>query len=547
MKETTEIKTMATEQLEAHGKRFKKRIEKVTDGVYSAIGYGLANSIMICSEEGNIIIDTTESLTAAEEIKQEFDKISPQKTAAIIYTHGHTDHIRGASVFMDDETEVYAQAGTKEFFNQQFNQLEPVLTHRGARQFGIYVPQKYIPSSGLGPFLHMDKRKPQIVMPTKEFDTSLDLHIGNVHLQLVAAPGETDDHIFIWMPDKEIVFSADNYYPCFPNLYTIRGTTPRPVREWIESLDKIRALNASIMVPSHAEPVYGKDHVQELLTMYRDAIQYVHDSVVRGMNQGKTPDELVAEIKLPTHLQAYSELQEFYGDVAQSVRAIFDGYVGWFDGNATNLAPLLPKEKAEKYINLAGGFDHMMQALRKAVKDEEYQWAAELSDMLLAFSPGHQEVINIKAEALFQLGLATANSNNRSYYLAQSLELQGAVSPPVRTKEIQYAFAKKMNMKQFFLKMQLLLDPVKSADETITMNLYITDEAAWFQIHIRRGIVEIQPGKTAGGQLEVKTTADHWKKTVLKIADVSESLAQELLTLDGDKELFQQTIDLFQP
>lgn len=546
MKDISKTELSATEKLKAQGKRFNKRIEKVTDNIYSAIGYGLANSILICTDEGNIIIDTMESLTAAEQVKQEFDRISPQKTAAIIYTHGHTDHVRGASVFMDEGTEVYAHAKTKDFFYQQFNQLEPVLTLRGARQFGVKVPKEYIPSSGLGPFLFMDQRKPQMVMPTKEFDTFMDLEIGNVHLQLVAAPGETDDHIFIWLPEEEIVFSADNYYPCFPNLYTIRGTTPRPVFQWIESLDKIRALKASIMVPGHAEPIFGKDRIHELLTVYRDAIQYVHDGVVRGMNEGKTPDELVAEIKLPQHLKAYPELQELYGDVAQSVRAIFDGYVGWFDGNATNLAALLPKERAEKYIDLAGGFDIIMTEISKAMYTEEFQWAAELCDMLLAVDPDNSEVIHLKAEALFQLGLTTANSNNRSYYLTQSLELKGEINSPVRTKGVQYAFAKKMDMEQFFLKMQLLLDPSKSADKMMTVNLYVTDEARGFQIHIRKGIAEIQSGQSLDKDITVKTTADHWKRIVLGIEDTSAIFTEGRLTLQGDEHIWCQFIALFQ-
>src|SRR5699024_12342539 len=134
--EKTKVKNTTSKQIiKEHNKLFKQRVEKVTEGVYSSIGYSLANSILICTEEGNIIIDTTESLSAAEKIKEEFDKISPKKTAAIIYTHGHTDHIRGASVFMDEDTEVYAHSKTKEFFNEQFNMLEPILTHRGARQF----------------------------------------------------------------------------------------------------------------------------------------------------------------------------------------------------------------------------------------------------------------------------------------------------------------------------------------------------------------------------------------------------------------------------
>lgn len=539
------VKTTATTTLEKHAKRFEKRVEKVTDGVYSAIGYGLANSILLVTNEGNIIVDTTESISAAEEVKQEFDRISPQKTVAIIYTHGHTDHVRGASVFMEEGTEVYAHAKTKAFFHEQFNQLEPILTQRGARQFGVRVPKEYLPTSGLGPTLRMDGKKPKLVMPTTDFDTSLDLTIGNVHLQLVAAPGETDDHLFVWLPEKKVLLSADNYYPCFPNLYTIRGTTPRPIFEWINSLDKMRKLDAEYLVPSHAEPIYGKARIQELLTVYRDAIQYIHDAVVRGMNEGKTPDDLVEEVKLPNVLTQYDELMELYGDIAQAVRAIFDGYLGWFDGNATNLNRLPKKDHAEKYVELAGGFHHVLAETSKALLAEDYQWAAELCDMLLAISPNHVDVLHTKAEALFALGLNTANSNNRSYYLTQAMEMKGDIAIPTRTKEIHYAFAKNMSMEQFFLKMNLLLHPVKSEEEWITMNLHVTDEPCWYSLHIRRGILEVQKEKAHESHIEVETTADVWKQLVLGLVDIPTCLNNESLISQGEVGV-EQFISLFE-
>lgn len=538
-------KTPATKILENHSKRFEKRVEKVTDGVYSAIGYGLANSILLVTDEGNIIVDTTESISVAEEIKKEFNKISPQKTVAIIYTHGHTDHVRGASVFMEKGTEVYAHAKTKEFFYEQFNQLEPIFTRRGARQFGVRVPQKYLPTMGLGPLLRMDGKAPEIIMPTIEFEKSLDLTIGNLQLQLVAAPGETDDHLFVWLPQKKVLLSADNYYPCFPNLYTIRGTTPRPVLQWINSLDKMRQLDAAYLVPSHAEPIYGKERIKELLTVYRDAIQYVHDSVVRGMNKGKTPDDLIEEITLPPAIQKYDELMELYGDLSQAIRAIFDGYLGWFDGNATNLMPLSQKVRAERYIELAGGFRCVLAEISQSISAHEYQWAAELCDMLLAVCPDNKDVLYTKAEALFGLGLNSANSNNRAYYMTQAMEIKGDIVTPPRTKEIQYAFAKNMSIQQFFLKMNLLLDPVKSENENLIMNLHITDNNTWYQLHVRRGVLEVQRKKHSEFDAVVVTTANIWKKLILGLNDMSTCIDTKQITVQGEEAL-QKILQLFE-
>ncbi|WP_068672158.1 alkyl sulfatase dimerization domain-containing protein [Oceanobacillus sp. Castelsardo] len=532
--------------LAEHAERFTKRVEKVHDGIYSAIGYGLANSILLVTNEGNIIVDTTESIEAAKEIRTEFNRISPQPTAAIIYTHGHTDHIRGASVFMDKGTKVYAHAKTKEFFNQQFNQLDPILTRRGARQFGVRVPRKYIPSSGLGPYLQVDRSKPQIILPTEEFNDSLELTIGDLKLMLVSAPGETDDQIFVWLPEKKVLLSADNYYPCFPNLYTIRGTTPRPVYQWIESLDKMRDLQAEYLVPSHTEPVYGSERINELLTMYRDAIQYIHDSVVRGMNQGKTPDEMVEEITLPSHLAAYKELRELYGDVSQSNRAIYDGYLGWFDGNATNLVPLNYKVRAKKIIGLAGGYERMLLEARNALDEEEYQWAAELSDLLLAVSPGDSDILSVKSEALFQLGLASQNSNNRSYYLSQSLEIKGDINYHPRSKEVQFAYANSMPIEQFFSQMAILLDPIKSKNETIHVCVKMIDSNVTYQVHVRRGVAEVREGEPQSSELEIGTTEKVWKEMIIGISDVQQALNEGNIQLQGDYNLFNRFVNLFQ-
>ncbi|WP_200410849.1 alkyl sulfatase dimerization domain-containing protein [Virgibacillus salexigens] len=531
--------------LAEHAERFTKRIEKVTEGVYSAIGYGLANSILLITDVGNIIVDTTESIRAAQEIKGEFDEISPLSTVAVIYTHGHTDHVCGASVFMDEGTEVYANAKTKDLFNQQFNQLDPILTVRGARQFGVKIPREYLPAMGLGPFLHVDGYNPQLVMPTQEFEDLLELRIGGLRLKLVSAPGETDDQIFIWIPEKKVLLSADNYYPCFPNLYTIRGTTPRPVYKWVESLDKMRDLGAEYLVPSHAEPIYGSERIHELLTVYRDAIQYVHDSVVRGMNQGKTPDELVEGIYLPPHLQTYKELRELYGELSQSIRAIYDGYLGWFDGNATNLIPLSKAIRAQKIVDLAGGYQKMLKEIRTALDNKEYQWTAEISDMLLTITPDNDEVTSLKAEALFKLGCASQNSNNRAYYLTQSLELKGEIHYRPRSVDKQLSYAKSMSVDQFFSNMAIRLNPDKSKNDVITASVQITDNDAAYQIQVRRGVAEVRRGYIQYPDLWIETTGVVWKEVIIGAYDIREALHSGKVQLVGEVDLLRYFVNLF--
>lgn len=533
--------------LEEHNKRFKKRVEKVTEGVYSAVGYALANSILIVTEAGNIIVDTTESVKAAKEIKEEFDKISPLPTLAVIYTHGHGDHIHGTSVFANERTEIIANAKIKELFEKERSQLQPIMSVRSRRMHGIGVPEGLIPCSGLGPVLKLDTvNDPKaLIPPTHYFDDSLELVIGGLQLQLVSAPGETDDQIYIWIPEKKVLISADNYYPAFPNLYTIRGTTPRPIYTWIESLDKMRDIGAEYLVPCHAEPVYGADKIDELLTMYRDAIQYVHDATVRGMNEGKTIDQLAEEIKLPPELAQYKELLELYGDISICVRAIFVGYIGWFDGNATNIKPLPRMDRAQKMAALAGGFEKMLSEAKAALERKEFQWAAEISDMLLALSPDSNEILHIKAAALWEMGLLSDNSNNKSYYLAQSLELKGELTIKPTPIEGKLAYADAITIEKFFANMTTLLNPVKCEGQKISASVRLTDRDMVYQIHVRRGIAEIRKGVPQQSDLSINTTEKTWKMVVLGALDVQEAVESKNLQFQDDGNLLRTFIDLF--
>jgi len=542
-----EGKEQAIALLEEHKKRFTKRIEKVNEHIYCAVGYGLANSTLIITSEGNIIVDTTESIDVATEVKAEFDKISPLPTAAIIYTHGHTDHVGGASVFMSEGTEILSNSKTVEFFQTQFNLLHQILDMRGARQFGVYLPPDHTPCSGLGPFLRVSRNKSKLLFPTKVFKGEMKVTFGDVTLQLVSAPGETDDQIYIWIQDEKVLLGADNYYPAFPNLYTIRGTSPRPVLLWVQSLDCMRDLQAETLVLGHTEPVYGKERISELLTIYRDAIQYVHDSTVRGMNQGKTPDQLVEEITLPPHLQAYEELRELYGSVSQSVRAIYDGYLGWFDGNATNLEKLPAKIYAKKIARLSGGVDVLKKETRVALDNEEYQWAAELSDLLLSLMPDDCEVKAFKAEALTNLGLRTYNSNNRSYYLSQANELKGNFRfHEKKPMQMRVSFAKAMPLDSFFSNMAILLQPERCLDKDYSVNVHIKDCEKNYAMKIRRGVAEIRSGWTADSILSIKIEEMVWKELIVGARDCEEVIRNGTMELTGEFIQFQEFIELFQ-
>ena len=264
--------------------------------------------------------------------------------------------------------------------------------------------------------------------PTRTFDgDKMEVKVAGIELELYKAPGETDDQLFAWYPAQNVLFSGDNFYQTFPNLYAIRGTVYRDFNLWADSLDHMIEFPVEHLVPGHTRPISGPEALQAL-TDYRDAIRFVISKTAEGMNLGMTPDELVSYVKLPEHLAGKYYLREFLGTVAWSVRAYFAGTLGWFDGNPTTLSPSSPLEKAECIARLAGGEKVLWEQLQRASDAGEHQWCLELADMLIALGPHKESAIDIKAKALAALADHQASAIGRNYCLAYAKELKAGLA-----------------------------------------------------------------------------------------------------------------------
>jgi len=427
------------DKLRAHSAEFRKEVIKVTDGVYVAVGFSLGNAILIQGDGGTIIVDTTSTVADARDVKAEFAKISTAPVRAIIYTHFHPDHTGGASVFAgDDRPEVYS--------HQLLVERAPDIGgagRDGGNQFGSSLPDAVYINAGIGPGIGRrvtaapaatagSAVAPQqgFVRPTRTFNNDrMSVTIAGVRLELLHTPGETSDAISVWLPDKNVLMPGDNFYRAFPNLYAIRGVRLRPVDQWIASLDQMIALKPEHMVPSHTRPISGAAGTAAALTAYRDGIQSVLDQTLAGMRKGQRPDELVQRVKLPPALAENPYLQEFYGTVAWSVRAIYTDYVGWFDGNAANLFPLAAQDRAAKIVALAGGVERVAASARTAITEGQFQWAAELADYNLAVDGANVPAKRLKAQALTELGERQISANARNYYLTTAQFLLRGLPP----------------------------------------------------------------------------------------------------------------------
>jgi len=530
----------AAAALERLNEEFQRKVYTVTDGVYQAVGFGIANSIMVEGDDCVFIVDVMGSMETAQAVRAEFDKISKKPIRALIYTHNHADHVMGGLAFAPDgNVDVYAHESTNDYINRTANVLRPIIRLRAARMFGSHLTQSGPDGRenvGLGPFVEtLDPNMTLgLIRPNTTFADELATEICGVRVELVHAPGETNDQLFVWLPERGVLMPGDNIYKAFPNLYSIRGTLYRDVLAWAQSLDKMRAIKPSYLVPSHTRAISGQEEVYQTLTAYRDAIQFVHDQTIQGINRGLTPDELVELVKLPPSLAEHPYLQEYYGKVEWSVRGIFSGYLGWFDGDAATLEPASPDERAIAMASLAGGADGLVKAARDALAEQKHAWAAELAAHSIRLDPDSSAAKQIKADALRALGRRQLNANARSYYLTQALELEGKVETLDSIKpENALSFVSTVPIGRFVAAMPANLLYEKSADKEMLVGFRFPDVDEGYGIHIRNGVGEFIEGLPEGRDLTITVDSNVWREIVLGLRSPIGAFASGAVKFDG--------------
>ena len=511
-------------RLTEHSRKMEQRVYKVTDTVYSAVGFGIANATMIVGSDGIIIVDTLESTDAAKTVLAEFRKITDKPVKAIVYTHNHSDHTMGVKGFTTEEdvaagkVQIYAHETMMNTVINNASVVAPALGIRAAYTFGLLLekgPEGWV-NQGIGPAY--TRGATGFIAPTKTFKDKLDLTIAGVKLQLHYAPSETDDEIVVWLPEQKMLQSAEVIQgETFPNVHTIRGTKFRDPVAWYKSIDKLRSLGADHLVPSHGRPLSGKEKVEEMLTAYRDGIQYVHDQTIRLLNKGLTPDEIVEQVaQLPAHLANHAWLGEFYGTIRHSVRQIYVGYLGWFEGDPTALDPLPRAEESKRYVELMGGREAIFKAAKRSFEAGEYQWTAELVTHLIRVNKEDTEARKLKADSLRQLAYKTENINWRNWYITSARELDGSLNKAAGLAVLSSLAApdilKALPVSKFFESMTVRLDPVKSADAQLTMAFRFTDTGKVYAVEVRRGIAQVHETLPAKVDAALNlTTADLYR------------------------------------
>lgn len=415
--------TEATKRLKARSLELREDIIRVTDNVYTSVGHTVSTVSMIIGDDGLVIIDAGQQVRYSSKILAEFRKISDKPIKAVIITHGHGDHTGGLSVF--------TQGGNTEIWARENYGSEAIRTQaiglrnaKGAYATGWLLPPEKRINNGVAPAQPRPERRERIA-PNRTFSESRKtLTVAGITLELVAAPGETADQLYVWYPEKKVIFAGDNFYRSFPNIYPLRGLARRSAVDWANSVDMMLQEGPVHLVGGHTRPYSGADTVTEVLTNYRDAIRFVFEKSIEGMNKGLSMRELVEYVQLPAHLAEKDYLGEYYGKVSFVVQDIYVQNRGWFDGNSTNLQRLSPREEASRMAELVGGPSQLLKKAERALQSGDYQWAAQLADHLLFLDKNAVAPKRIKADAFEAMADFMLNAPGRNHYLTEAQEIR---------------------------------------------------------------------------------------------------------------------------
>lgn len=539
------------EALTEHGEAFREDVIEVTEGIHVAIGFGIANAILIEGEDAAIVVDVMESLEAAERIAERFRAITDKPVKALVYTHSHPDHIHGGAAFVDPddpELQIFAHESLIAAADKISGVLQPIITRRSMHMYGNPLPEEQRSNVGLGAFVAVGEGSTlEVLRPTRTFSDRLEVEVAGVRMVLQHAPGETEDQIFVWLPDRGVLLPADNFYKAFPNLYTIRGTSYRDPGQWADSLDAMRALGAEHLVPAHGRPISGAEEIAQRLTEYRDGIRYVFDQTIRLMNAGATPDEIAARLQLPPHLAASPYLQTFYGKPEWAARAIFQGELGWYDGNPTHLHPTAPAERARRMAELAGGEKALLEAMQQAAADGEHQWLLELSDHFLRLQPRDDQARKLRIDALRALAATEHNPGARHYYLTAAAELEGTVTVPERVLTPQDPMLRAMPLSVFFDGLAVALDGPAAWELEQSVAFEFPDLDTARTLTVRRGVTELAEGVAENADIHVRVDSLVFKRMLAGLRNPAMAIATDFDYVAGGRVGFARFMRLFDP
>jgi alkyl sulfatase BDS1-like metallo-beta-lactamase superfamily hydrolase len=381
---------------------------------------GLSNSYLLPTDEGRVIINTGMGFEGPLH-QRAYAGLGDGAVRAIILTQGHYDHVGGVDVLREDGTEIVAQANFG-MWRADNERLESFRARNAAFAWmdAILAAMTYADSVGAGA---TPQARPE---PTTTFDDRLELTVGGRRMELLSVPGgETTDALIVWLPESRTAFTGNTFGPLFghvPNLVTIRGDRYRDALAYVSSVERVLALAPDRLITGHFDPIDGADRVAEELTAMRDAMIWVHDRTVDGMNAGSDVHRLMREVTVPEHV----DVGEGYGKTSWNVRAIWENYAGWFHHRSTTELYDVPPLAVAADVVAAAGADALLAAAGAHLAAGRPVEALHLTDLVLAAGPGHGAASALAADASRALLQASRNFWEDAWLRRSIDRLEGA-------------------------------------------------------------------------------------------------------------------------
>lgn len=385
---------------------------------------GLSNSYLVVTSEGRVVINTGMGFEAPVH-KRNYDAVDSGPIRYIVLTQGHVDHVGGVDLIRQAGSEIVAQANIA-LQQDDDARLQPFRASRSAFAFRRAIARslRYVQENIDGPVPPQSRP-----VPTITFDDRFDFELGGLRFELLSVPGgETTDSLVVWLPQHRICFTGNLFsalFGHFPNLVTIRGDRYREAPRFVESLDRVLALEPELLLVGHHRPVEGRELIRAELSRLRGAVEYVHEATVRGMNEKKDVHTLMREIELPPEL----EVGEGYGKVAWSVRAIWETYAGWFHhGSTTELYAVPATAVHPDLVELAGGPDALAKRAEEKLAADAPLDAIHLAEIVLTAEPSHPGAVAVSLAAHERLEGESENFWLTSWLREQIANLRGRAS-----------------------------------------------------------------------------------------------------------------------
>jgi alkyl sulfatase BDS1-like metallo-beta-lactamase superfamily hydrolase len=531
---------------------------ELAHGIYQLRGFDLSNMHVIEGEEGIVVVDplvTAETAAAALALYRK--QRGERPVTGLIYTHSHVDHFGGArGVVSGEDVEsgrvpVLAPAGFLEQAVSENVFAGPAMARRAGYMYGALLdrgPDGQL-TSGLGQTTSLGTIT--LVPPTVEIEaTGQEEVVDGVRMSFQLTPeAEAPAAMNFHLPDRRAICVADNAVCSMHNILTLRGALVRDPRIWARHLDEAIALfgdSSDVLFAGHNWPCWGGEEIVGLLTRQRDLYSYLHDQTLRLINRGLTGPEIAEELELPPGLAADWRCREFYGSVSHNARAIYQRYMGWFDGNPAHLWEHPPRERARRYVEAVGGAERTLELAREAFGAGDYRWATEIANHLVFAAPENRAARELQADALEQLGYGAENATWRNFFLMGAQELRHGVSG-TPTAAAPPDFLARLSVEQLLDAMAIRLDGPRAWDLDLRIDWVVTDPDEAHGITVRNGVLSHTPGRhdpDADAALVVERTA--LDSLLLKTAELGELVGVGRLRVEGDAAKLGELLGLLE-